>query len=173
MQKGALDARRSKLFSILGRMITIQSRLASGDSSNPGLRAAIEKGRKANMTKETIDRAVAKGAPSNSSGQAVYEEVLYEGYGPGGVALIIEGVTDSRNRTSNEIKLILSNHGGSLGGPGSTMWAFASGRNESGEVTYTATSKVPVSDDDKSKLAELVAILEDHQDVKNVAANVE
>jgi len=167
-QKETEDGKRSKLFSILGRIITIQSRLAKGDSNSPGLRAAIEKARKANMTNETIERAVKRGIGSEES---VLEEVLYEAYGPGGVAMIIEGITDSKNRTSNEIKKILNEHGGSLGGPGSNTWAFATGRNDSGEIIYNPINKVPLSVEDSAKLAPLIDNLNNHPDIKSVSTN--
>src|SRR3989338_1892261 len=167
-QKGTEDAKRSKLFSILGRMITVQARLAKGDVNHPALRAAIEKARKQNMPKDNIDRAVSRGT---GGGAEQLEEVLYEAYGPGGVALIIEGITDSKNRTSNEIKKILNEHGGSLGGPGSTTWAFATGRNDSGEIIYNPINKVPLSVEDSAKLAPLIDNLNNHPDIKSVSTN--
>lgn len=169
-QKGADDAKKSKLYSMMGRLITIQSRLASGDSSHPGLRAAIEKARKANVTNDVIERAIKRGA---GEGGAALEEVLYEAYGPGGVALVIEGITDSKNRTSNEIKQLLAEHGGSLGGPGSTTWAFARQKDAEGNLAWQATTKVPVPETEKGKLVALVSALDDHDDVKAVATNAE
>lgn len=169
-QKAAEDAKKSKLYSMMGRLITIQSRLANGDISNPNLRAAIEKARKANVTSDVIDRAVKRG--TGEGGNAM-EEVLYEAYGPGGVALVIEGITDSRNRTSNEIKRILADNGGSLGGPGATTWAFAKTKDNEGNMTWEATTKIPVPEADQPKLGALIDLLEAHDDVKIVADNVE
>lgn len=169
-QKGAADAKKSKLFSMMGRMIAVQSRLCNGDVNSAGLRTAIEKARKANMPVDTIERAIKKGT---GAGEAAMEEVLYEAFGPGGVAIVIAGITDSRNRTSNEIKNILSDHGGSLGGPGSAMWAFTSSRNEAGDIIYSPTTQIPVEDADLEKLTALVNTLEDHDDVKTVATNAE
>ena len=167
-QKGAEDAKKSKLFSMLGRQISIQSRMAGGDVNSPGLRKVIEIARKANMPKEPIERAIARGT---GAGEAALEEVVYEAFGPAGVALVIAGITDSKNRTSQEIKHILSDNNGSLGNPGSTMWAFTTSRGEEGEIIYTATNTMPISEDDGAKLAELVAKLEDHDDVRSVATN--
>jgi YebC/PmpR family DNA-binding regulatory protein len=169
-QKTSEDGKRSKLFSMMGRMIAVQSRLANGDVNSAGLRTAIEKARKANMPIDTIERAVKKGT---GAGEAAMEEVVYEAFGPGGVAIVISGITDSRNRTSNEIKNILSDHSGSLGGPGAVMWAFASSRNESGDIIYSPTTKVPVEESDIEKLTALITTLEDHDDVKSVATNAE
>ena len=166
-QKASEDAKRSKLFSILGKMISVQSRLASGDASSPGLRVAIEKARKQNMPKDNIERALSRGTGKDSA----LEEVIYEAFGPGGVAIIITGITDSKNRTSNEIKNILSEHGGSLGGPGATMWAFSTTRNESGEITYSPITTISISEEDKNKLASLIETLEDHEDIKQVSIN--
>ncbi|HEY4493534.1 MAG TPA: YebC/PmpR family DNA-binding transcriptional regulator [Candidatus Paceibacterota bacterium] len=167
-QKGAEDAKRSKLFSMLGRQISIQSRMANGDVNSPGLRKALEIARKANMPKEPIERAIARGT---GVGGAALEEVMYEAFGPGGAAFIITGITDSKNRTSNEVKQILNEHESSLGGPGSSMWAFTSSRNEEGEVVYTPTSTLPLSENDGKKLGNLMAALEDHDDVRGVFTN--
>ncbi|HEY4504921.1 MAG TPA: YebC/PmpR family DNA-binding transcriptional regulator [Candidatus Paceibacterota bacterium] len=168
-QKGAEDAKKSKLFSMLGRQISIQSRLAKGDTNSPGLRKAIEIARKTNMPKEPIERAIARGT---GAGEATPTEVVYEAFGPGGIALLIQGITDNKNRTSQEIKHLLSENGGALGGPGSTMWTFSTSRSEEGEVTYTPTITMPISEDDKTKLADLVVKLENHDDVRSVATNV-
>jgi YebC/PmpR family DNA-binding regulatory protein len=169
-QKGAEDAKKSKLYSMMGRLVTIQARLAGGDMSSPALRAAIEKARKANVTSEVIDRAVKRGT---GVGEAALEEVLYEAYGPGGVALVIEGITDSRNRTSNEIKRILADNGGSLGGPGATTWAFARQKDTEGNMVWEATTQIPVPETDQPKLGALIDLLENHDDVKTVADNAE
>ncbi|HEY4483544.1 MAG TPA: YebC/PmpR family DNA-binding transcriptional regulator [Candidatus Paceibacterota bacterium] len=172
-QKGAEDAKKSKLYSMMGRLVTIQARLAGGDMSSPALRAAIEKARKANVTTDVIERAVGRGSPSTGSGQAAFEEVLYEAYGPGGVALVIEGITDSRNRTSNEIKRILADNGGSLGGPGATTWAFARQKDAEGNMTWEATTKIPVPESEQPKLGALIDLLENHDDIKTVTDNAE
>ena len=167
-QKGVEDGKRSKLFSMLGRQITIQSRLAGGDVNSPGLRKVIEIARKANMPKEPIERAIARGT---GVGEAALEEVVYEAFGPAGVALVIQGITDSKNRTSQEVKHLLSENGGRLGGPGSTMWAFTSSRNDEGEIVYTPTSTMEISADDHTQLSNLVAKLEAHDDIRSVATN--
>ncbi len=160
-QKAITDARKSKVFSKLVRFIAVEAKLAKGDRSAPGLRAAIEKARAANMPSENIDRAIEKAA---GSGEA--ERVTYEAYGPGGAALIIEGYTDNRNRTSQEIKHLLSLHGGSLAAPGAAMWAFTKGA----EGLEPATT-VELSDEDGQKLADLVDVLEENDDVNAVSTN--
>ena len=167
-QKTAEDGKRSKLFGMLGRQISIQSRLASGDTSNPGLRKILEIARKANMTKEAIERAIARGT---GAGGAELEEVLYEAFGPGGSALVIVGITDSKNRTSNEIKQILRDNSGSLGGPNSTMWAFKSERNEESEIIYAPTSTIPLAPENLEKLKVLLEKLNENEDTKSVFSN--
>jgi len=163
-KKGVEDAKRSKLFAMLGRAITLESRKATGNKESPGLKKAIENARKENMPNDNIDRAIAKGM---GAGAESFEEVLYEAYGPGGAALIIEGMTDSKNRTNQEIKHILSDHGGSLGGPGSVTWGFR--KTESG---WKSTMPLEIPESDMEKLAELIEKLEEHADVKNVFTNI-
>lgn len=160
-QKGKTDAQKSKLFSKLVRFISVEAKKSKGDRSSPGLRVAIEKARAANMPADNIDRAIEK---ASTSGEL--EPVTYETYGPGGVALVIEGYTDSRNRTAQEIKHILSQHGVALAQPGAASWAFA--RVES---KLEPSTTVEISDEDGTKLAELVDALEDHDDVSDVYTN--
>lgn len=168
-KKGAEDAKKSKVFSMIARAITIESKSAKGDINSPRLRTVIEKARKANMPKDNIERAVAKGA--GTGGQS-YEAVRYEGFGPAGVAIIAEGITDNPNRTSQEIKHIFSDAGFSLGMPGSAVWAFVH-TNEEGNVVWKPTTTIKLSDEDGEKLAEFAEKLEDHDDIESVFTNAE
>lgn len=161
-QKGITDAKRSKLFSKLVRYIAVEAKKAKGDRAAPSLRAAIDKARAANMPADNIDRAIEKAQGAD----AELEAVVYEAYGPGGVALIVEGYTDNRNRTAQEIKHLLSKHGIALAAPGSAMWAFAKGA----EGLEPATT-VEISDEDGEKLSQLVDELEDNDDVGEVYTN--
>lgn len=123
-KKGAADAKRGQLFTRLTREIVMAAREGGGDpETNFRLRLAVDKARAQNMPKENIERAIKRGTGESKDG-ANYEEVVYEGYAPNGVALIIETVTENRNRTVAEIRHILSRSGGSLGDPGSTGWQF-------------------------------------------------
>ncbi|MGQ9534641.1 MAG: YebC/PmpR family DNA-binding transcriptional regulator [bacterium] len=123
-KKASADAARGKIFTKLIREITIAARHGGGDpNANPRLRTAIEEAKAANMPNDNIERAIKRGTGQLNDGQTL-EEVTYEGYGPNGVALLIEAVTDNRNRTTNEIKHILSRHNGSLGTQGSVAWQF-------------------------------------------------
>ncbi|RME87152.1 MAG: YebC/PmpR family DNA-binding transcriptional regulator [Anaerolineae bacterium] len=123
-KKGMLDARRGALFTRLAREITIAARDGGGDPDvNFRLRLAIERARAENMPKENIERAIKRGTGEDKEGGAL-EEVMYEGYAPHGVALMIECVTDNRNRTVAEIRHVLTRAGGSLGEVGSVSWQF-------------------------------------------------
>ena len=122
-RKGRQDAKRGKLFTKLIREITVAAKLGGGDpDANPRLRAAIDNGLSNNMTKDTIDRAVKRGAGGDESGNV--DEIRYEGYGPGGVALIVDTMTDNKNRTVAEIRHVLSKFGGNLGTDGSVSYLF-------------------------------------------------
>lgn len=134
-RKGAQDAKRSKLFNKLAREITVAAKAGLPDpQANPRLRAAIQAGRAQNMPRDRIDRAIKQGTPG-SGDDTQYDEVRYEGYGPGGVALIVEALTDNRNRTASEVRSAFSKHGGSMGETNSVSFMF----NRVGMVTYPAS----------------------------------
>ncbi len=162
-KKAATDAKKSKVFSKIVRFITVESKKAGGDVNAPGLRVALEKARAANMPAENIERAIAKGRAGEG---AAMEPVLYETYGPGGVAILIEGLTDSRNRTASEVKHLLSTHGAALAEPGAAAWAFAKSKDG-----WSPTATVEVSDEDADRLGALVDALEEHDDVQDVHTN--
>jgi len=161
-KKATTDARRGKLFTKLLREITVAARLGGGDpKSNPRLRGAILDARSNSMPNDNIERAVKKGT-GELEGEA-YEEVIYEGYGPGGVAVLVEGQTDNRNRTAQDIRHLFARHGGNLGESGCVSWMF----NRRG---YFAIDRGALpADMDEEKLTELalelgaddVAIAED------------
>ncbi len=159
--KGKTDAQKSKLFSKLVKIIGVELRKSKGDKTAPGVRAAVEKAAEANMPKDNIERALAK------SDEKELEQVVYEAYGPGGCALIIEGYTDNRNRTSQELKHLLSLHGGSLANPGAAMWAFT----KNAEAGYEPLSPIELSDEDAQKMADLSDALEDQDDVNDIYTN--
>ena len=122
-RKGRQDAKRGKLFTKLIREITVAAKLGGGEpNANPRLRAAIDNGLSNNMTKDTIDRAIKRGAGGDDSGNV--DEIRYEGYGPGGVALIVDTMTDNKNRTVAEIRHVFSKFGGNLGTDGSVSYLF-------------------------------------------------
>jgi YebC/PmpR family DNA-binding regulatory protein len=122
-QKGAADAKRGALFTRLGNAITIAAKSGGGDQdANFRLRLAVDQAKTANMPKDNIERAIKRGT-GELAGDRI-EQITYEGFGPGGMAVIIECLTDNRNRTSSSIKHVLSKYGGSLGGPNSVGWLF-------------------------------------------------
>jgi YebC/PmpR family DNA-binding regulatory protein len=122
-KKGAADARRGKIFTKLNREIATAARMGGGDpSANPRLRLAMDKARAANMPKDSIERAILKGT---GGGESVnFEEVIYEGYGPGGTAILVETLTDNRNRTVGDLRHQLGKNGGTLGSPGCVSYLF-------------------------------------------------
>jgi YebC/PmpR family DNA-binding regulatory protein len=123
-KKAVVDARRGQHFTKLARAITVAAREGGGDpTGNSGLALAIQKARDASMPKDNIERAIAKGTGEGADAEQI-ETVLYEGYGPGGVALLIEALTDNRNRTGAEMRHILGKYGGNLGEPGSVSYLF-------------------------------------------------
>jgi YebC/PmpR family DNA-binding regulatory protein len=123
-RKAATDAKRGKLFNKLLREITVAARTGGGDpKGNARLRTALVEARSNSVPGDTIDRAVKKGTGELEG--ASYEEVIYEGYGPGGIAVLVEGLTDNRNRTAAEIRHMFTRHGGNLGESGSVTWMFA------------------------------------------------
>jgi YebC/PmpR family DNA-binding regulatory protein len=123
-KKGAADAKRGKLFSKLARAITVAARDGGGDpDGNPTLGTAVQKAREASMPKDKIQKAIDVGTGAGADSAAI-ERILFEGYGPAGVAVLVEALTDNRNRASAEIRHAFSKHGGSLGEPGSVAWIF-------------------------------------------------
>ncbi|CAO3350880.1 YebC/PmpR family DNA-binding transcriptional regulator [Azospirillum melinis] len=135
-RKGAQDAKRSKIFNKLAREITVAAKSGLPDpAANPRLRAAILAGRAQNMPRDRIDRAIKQGTPGGGD-DANYEEVRYEGYGPGGVALIVEALTDNRNRTAAEVRSSFTKYGGSLGETNSVSFMFS----RIGAIFYPATA---------------------------------
>ncbi len=165
-QKGTEDGKRSKLFGMLGKTISIEAKRAGGDRNLPGLRAAIEKARAANMPNDNIDRAIKN---ATEKGSAELTEVLYEAYGPGGVAILIEGITDNNNRTAQEIRHLLAEHGGNLATPGSVTWAFKKVNN----LEWVAENLTEASSEDQEKIKSLLEELADHEDIKKVVTNLQ
>ena len=123
-KKGAADAKRGKLFSKLSRAIIVAAKEGGGDpATNHALANAIEKARSYSMPKDNIERAIARGSGADSDAQA-FETVVYEGYGPSGVAVIVEALTDNRNRTASEVRHAFDKHDGNLGTSGAVAWLF-------------------------------------------------
>ncbi|PWT93840.1 MAG: YebC/PmpR family DNA-binding transcriptional regulator [Blastocatellia bacterium] len=144
-KKGALDAKRGKLFTKFIKEITVAARTGGGDpDANARLRKAINDAKAGNMPNDTIDRAIRRGTGEEEG--VHYEEITYEGYGPGGVALLIQSMTDNRNRTVAEIRHIFSKNGGNLGESGSVGWMFD-------KKGYIVVEKAAKSEDELFELA--------------------
>ncbi len=123
-KKGAADAKRGKLFSKLSRAIIVAAKEGGGDpAGNLALQNAIEKAKSYSMPKDNIDRAIAKGSGADADASA-FETVVYEGYGPSGVAVIVEALTDNRNRTASDVRHTFAKNDGNLGGSGAVSWLF-------------------------------------------------
>ncbi|MBU6232283.1 YebC/PmpR family DNA-binding transcriptional regulator [Patescibacteria group bacterium] len=163
--KAKNDAEKSKHFGKLVRLIAVEAKKAKGDVRSPGLATAIDKARKENMPNDTIDRAIKKAITDNS---AAMETIIYESYGPGGVAMLIEALTDNRNKAAQDIKHILSKNGFELASPGSASWAF----QKTGDG-WQPTSTMPLEDADIEILSKLVEELEGNEDVQEVFTNAE
>jgi YebC/PmpR family DNA-binding regulatory protein len=144
-KKAATDAKRSKVWTKIIKEITVAARLGGGEvKDNPRLRTAVDKGRGANMPNDTIDRAIKKG--TGELGGVSYEEVVYEGYGPGGVAVLVDATTDNRNRTVGEIRHTFEKYAGNMGASGSVAWMFK-------KKGLIAVAKAGVSEDRIMELA--------------------
>ncbi len=166
-QKGATDAAKSRAFSKFSRLIALESKKANGNLTSPALASVISRAKAINMPKDSIDRAVAKGT-SKDAGEL--EQTSYEFYGPAGAAVIVTALTDNKNRTTQEIKHLISKNGFELGAPGSAAWAFA--KNPDG--TYAPNEPLmEVTGEDEEKLGALLEALDEHDDVQSVFTNAD
>ena len=166
-KKAVTDAQKSKVFGKLVRFIAVESKKAKGDINAPGLRAAIDKAKEANVPSDNIDRAIKKGT-GEEGGEM--EQITYEAYGPGGCAIIIDALTENRNKAAQEIKHILTKNGYELAVPGSAAWAF---KKQAGSSEWTPQNKITISDGDGVKLSALVEELEENDEVQEVFTNAE
>lgn len=164
-QKGANDAAKSAAWGKLSRRITVESKKAGGDTNAANVRSIIEKAKAANMTRDAIERAILKGSAQDG---ATLEQVTYEAYGPGGAALVIETLTDNKNRTLQELKGIFAKHAIALAAPGSALWAF-----EKTSEGYAPTSPIPLSEADSAALMKAMELIDALDDVEEVFTNAE
>src|SRR3989344_3052832 len=162
-KKGASDAMKSKVWGKLAKRIIVESKIAAGDVTSPTLRTWIEKAKEANMPKDNIDRAVKKGI-SNDAG--AMESVIYETYGPGGAAILIQALTDNRNRTAQEIKHLLSEAGLELASPASASWAF-----QKAPGGFEATTPIFLPSVEQALLEKLIDVLGELDDVQEIYTN--
>jgi YebC/PmpR family DNA-binding regulatory protein len=179
-QKGVNDSKRGQMFTKLAREITVAARQGGGDpETNFRLRLATQRARSMNMPQENITRAVAR-ATGGADGAAQLEEVTYEGYGPGGVAIFVEALTDNRNRTVAEVRNVLTRNGGSLGENGSVAWIFEPrgivvvnlDTNDADEVTLQAIDAGATDVNLADKMLEIYTNLENLEDVRRTMEDV-
>ncbi len=163
-RKEKTDSQRAKVFGKFAKLITEEARRAGGNLSAPSLKAVTDRAKEANMPADNIERAIKKATEKG----AALQSATYEAYGPGGAALMIEVLTDSKNRAAQEVKAILARHDLSLAGQGSASWAF-----QKQGLSWIATATVPLSEGDVEKLTELVEDLEENNDVQEVFTNAE
>jgi YebC/PmpR family DNA-binding regulatory protein len=163
--KAKTDAQKSKIFSKMAKMIQIEAKKAAGNLSSPSLRAAIEKAKSVNMPADNIERALSK---ATGAGAEQMESIVYEAYGPGGSALIIDVLTTNRNKAAAEVKHILSENAAALATPGSASWAF-----EKTPEGWMPKSAVELSDEDAAKLEKLIDDLEENEEVQDIYTNAE
>ena len=161
-KKAATDAVKSKVFSKYVKLIYNAVKESNGDIKSPSVLTIVEKAKKENMPKENIERALKKASEKGAS----MEKVIYEGFGPEGVGIIVEAYTDNKNRTSPEIKHIFTKEGLSLGAPGSVSWAFS--KNEDNQYTPNEGTEIDLSEDGYLKLENLINQFEEHDDVTDV-----
>lgn len=162
-QKGSTDKKRGALFSKLLRSVTIAAKNEPNPDFNPRLRSAVQDARDAGVASDTVERAVHRASAEDRN----LEEVVCEAYGPGGTAIILKGVTDSKNRTIMEIKILLKEHGGKWADPGSVRWAF-----EESLSGFTPKFPQALSPEERPKLETLLKALSDHDDVVLVVTNI-
>lgn len=163
-QKGVTDAVRSRVFSRHARLITMESKRANGILTAPGLSAAIARAKAENMPKDTIERAISKGASKDSGN---LEQVIYEAYGPAGIAIIVDALTDNKNRTTAEIKHLFSKLGFEVAAPGAASWAFT----KVGSAFIPNEPLIDSSGDDMEKLEHILEALDEHEDVQTIFTN--
>lgn len=163
-QKEKTDGQKSKIFGKLVKMIQVEAKKAGGNINSPGLKTAIEKAKAMNMPNDNIERAIKKSAEAGEQ-----EVVVYEAYGPGGCAMIIECLTDNKNRANQDVKTILSRNGFAMAGVGAASWAFTHNVGED----WIPTSTTPLSEEDGEKLSTLIDELEESDEVQEVFTNAE
>ncbi len=163
--KAKNDGQKAALFTKMAKMLQLEAKKAGGNVTSSGLKSAIEKAKTAGMPNDNIDRAIKKATEVDTNKM---EEMTYEAYGPGGVALIIEALASNKNKAAQEIKFILSKNGGVLATSGAASWAFDKKGKE-----WEAKTMAGVSKEDADQVQGLIEALEDNEDVQDVYTNAE
>lgn len=163
-KKGSADQKRGQLFAKLLQAISLAAKTDPNPQFNPQLRAAIEKAKENKVPQDNIERAISKASEAKN-----LENLVIEAYGPGGSAIIIEAITDNKNRTIAEVKTILNENGAKIANPGSALWAFDP---PAGGKGWQAKFPQPASEDEKKQLTKLIEALLNHDDIQNVYDNI-
>ena len=163
--KAKTDAQKSAVFTKMAKMLQLEAKKAGGNLLSPGLKAAIERAKAADMPNDNIDRAIKK---ATGAGQEDMESIMYETYGPAGVAIMIEALTSNRNKAAAEIKHILSLNDATLASPGSASWAF-----EKTNEGWMPKTMVQVPEEDVPKMEKLIEDLENNEEVQEIFTNAE
>ena len=161
-KKESADKKKGQLFSKLSKAIALAAKSGGNPVGNPSLKLELERAKAGGMTQDTIQKAIRKGTGEDKDGASA-DEVVYEAYGPGGVALLIKAATNNRNRTSSSMKHLLSKYGGKLGGQGSVSYIFAG----TGQPAFT----INLDDEQKGRLQTLIKALEGDEDVVAIETN--
>jgi YebC/PmpR family DNA-binding regulatory protein len=167
-KKAASDAKKSKMFTKVVKLIITEAKKSNGNKESPGLKSAIEKARNVDMPNDNIERAIKKATESGSQ----MENITYEAYGPGGVGMIIEALTENRNKAAQEVRHILTKNGYELGVMGSVSWGFEKKIDGDG-INWIPTLTIPVNEEDSPLLEKIIDELEDNDEVQSVFTNAE
>ncbi len=165
-KKAATDSAKSKVFSKYSKLIQVAVKAAGGDANSASVTSVIDSAKKENVPKDVIDRAVKKATGSDA---ADLQEVMYEGFGPAGVGLLIKAVTDNTNRTVTEVKTILTKNGGSFATAGAVSWGFT--MNEDRDWVANEGTELQLEENDEEKLEKLIELLEESDDITDVYHN--
>lgn len=162
-KKAGTDAQKSKVFGKMAKLLTTESKRCGGNRNDPGLKTAIERAKTVNMPSQNIDRAIERGSTQDADSM---QNITYEMYGPGGCAVLIHTLTDNRNRTTAEIRHIITKNGFTIGEQGSASWIFVKQ-----DGTTTPTTTVNLSDEDTRNLEKLLNELNEQEDTQEIHTN--
>ncbi len=165
-KKAATDAAKSKIYTKYNKLIQVAVKNAGGDITAASVVSIIDAAKKENVPKDNIDRAIKKASGADA---AQLHEVLYEGFGPGGVGMLIKAITDNTNRTVNEVKLIYTKNGGTFASSGAVSWGFT--KNDEGDWEANPGTELKLSEEDEEKLENLIEIFEENDDITDVYVN--
>lgn len=165
-KKAVTDSAKSKIYSKYNKLIQMAVKAAAGDITAASVVSAIEAAKKENVPKDNIDRAIKKASGADAT---QLHEVMYEGFGPGGVGMLIKAITDNTNRTVNEVKLIFTKQGGSFASTGAVSWGFT--KNDEGDWEANPGTELQLNEEDEEKLENLIEAFEENDDVTDVYVN--